>query len=217
MVAGRKVVLAVLSVLLVTRRGPAEPPKAEAVLVVFHGCHEGASSRDWKPLEDELPSSFRIIAPELPRIEADGDNTAWMAAWRKNGTAVVDRAFARARQDAPDAFLVAGGAGCGGFFALIGAERHDLGAVVTLSGLSDAAQRDRLASRRPPVLGVASKNDRDVASRVEAIVKAGGPGSRLEVYPGDAHGTAILASQPGSAAEIVRWVRERATERPPRP
>ena len=185
------------------------------MLILFHGCHEGASSKDWKPLTEALPSGFRVIAPELPRIEADGDNTAWMAAWRKHGTAAVDEAFARARHDAPDAYAVVGGAGCGGFFALIGAERHDVNALVTLSGLSDEAQRARLAARRTPVLGVASKNDRDVPGRVEAIVEAGGPGSKLEIYPGEAHGTAILATRSGASGDIVRWIRERMSSPPP--
>jgi pimeloyl-ACP methyl ester carboxylesterase len=198
-------------------------PPRETVLILFHGCHAGASSRDWRPLRDALPPGFaRVIAVDLPGhgeaggqpIEAEGGNDAWMAAWRTHGTAVVDRAFARARSEAPDAFVAAGGAGCGGFFALIGAERHDVDALFTLSGLSDAAQRARLTSRKTPVLGVASKNDRDVPVRVEDIVRAGGEGSALKVYPGKAHGTAILSEEPSSPGDVVRWLQERAAGPP---
>jgi hypothetical protein len=213
MVARRKV--AFLAALVLWGGGclAAEAAGREIVLVLFHGCHEGASSKDWKPLQDALPQEMAVIAPELPRIEADGDNTAWMAAWRKEGTAAVDQAFARARSEHPGAFVVAGGAGCGGFFALIGAERHPVDAVVTLSGLSDEAQRSRLTSRRIPVLGMASKDDGNVPQRVQVIVEAGGPGSEMKTFPGKAHGTAILTGQPVSVSDVVRWSRERAEKK----
>jgi hypothetical protein len=184
------------------------------VLVLFHGCHDGASSRDWKPLRDALPPGFSMIAPETPRIEADGDNTAWMAAWRQGGTDLVDQAFARAGREHPGAFVVAAGAGCGGFFALIGAERHSVDALVTLSGLSDDAQRKRLMQLRTPVLGVASSEDGKVPARVEEIVRSGGPGSSFRQYPGKAHGAAILDGNPARGKEIVTWLRERAAAAP---
>jgi len=196
------------------------PTPSPLVLLLFHGCHPDASSRDWQPLLGAIPPAAKVIAVDLPghgeaggaKIEAEGDNTAWMAAWRAQGTAVVDRAFARQKAEAPGAFVVAVGAGCGGFFALMGAERHAVDAVVTLSGLSDAAQRERLTSRGTPVLGIASKGDRDVPARVEAIVRAGGRGSALKLYPGAAHGTAILAATPESVTEIVRWLQERVAK-----
>ena len=190
----------------------AAPAEREVVLVLFHGCHEGASSRDWKPLRDALPASIPSVAPELPHVEADGDNTAWMAAWRQGVTATVDKAFARARAEHPGAFIVVGGAGCGGFFALIGAERHDVDAILTLSGLSDETQRARLTSRRTPVLGMASKDDGSVPARVEAIVQAGGPGSEMKTFPGKAHGTAILERSASSVIEVVAWVRARSAK-----
>ena len=198
----------------------AQAAEGEVVLVLFHGCHEGASSADWKPLRDALPPGFTVVAPELPKIEAEGDNTAWMAAWRQHGTATVDRAFAEARKQNPKAFLMAGGAGCGGFFALIGAERHDVDARASrCPGLSDEAQRARLTARRTPVLGIASKDDRDVPARVEAIVRAGGEGSVLKIYPGSAHGTAILTGDKAAPGDVRRWIVERtgralATPRP---
>jgi dienelactone hydrolase len=186
-------------------------PAAEraVVMVLFHGCHEGASSADWKPLRDALPAGFHAIAPELPKIEAEGDNAAWMAAWRKHGTATIDRAFAEARQASPTAFLVAAGSGCGGFFALLAAQTLEVDAVVTLSGLSDEGQRERLAERRTPVLGVASRDDGTVPARVEEIVRSGGPGSHFDLYPGNAHGTAILEGRPERAKAIVGWVQAR--------
>jgi hypothetical protein len=187
----------------------ARAAEREVVLVLFHGCHEGASSADWKPFRDTLPPGFRAVTPELPKIETEGDNTVWMAAWRKHGAASVDRAFAEAREQSPKAFLVAGGAGCGGFFALLGAERHDVDAVLTLSGLSDEAQRKRLAARRTPVFGVASKDDGGVPARVEEIVRWGGPGSLFHLYPGKSHGTAILSGAPDRARTIVKWVQAR--------
>ncbi len=188
------------------------------VVVLFHGCHPDASRRDWRPLIDALPPEAKAIAVDLPghgeaggaRIEADGDNTAWMAAWREQGAPTVETAFARAKAEAPGAFLVAAGAGCGGFFALMGADRYEVDAIVTISGLSDGPLLERLTSRRTPVLGIASKADRDVPARVEAIVRSGGPGSALKVYPGAAHGTAILAALPASVADLLAWVRLRA-------
>ena len=189
----------------------AEQSARETVVILFPGCHEGASSRDWKPLQNVLPAGFTVVTPELPRIEADGDNTVWMAAWRKEGAATVDRAFAEARKRSPKAFLVAGGAGCGGFFALLTAERHDVDAVVTLSGLSDEAQRKRLRGRRTPVLGLASADDGAVPARVEEIVRWGGPGSLFYSYPGKAHGTALLEGAPDRSRAIVRWIQARPT------
>ena len=194
----------------------ARAAEREVVIVLFHGCHEGASSADWKPLRNVLPAGLTAITPELPKIEAEGDNTAWMAAWREHGTATVDRAFAEARRQSPKAFFVAGGAGCGGFFALLGAERHDVDAVVTLSGLSDEAQRKRLQARRTPVLGMASEDDGQVPARVEEIVRWGGPGSLVHLFPGKAHGTAILVGAPDRARTIVKWVRARIDATRPR-
>lgn len=228
MVAGREVAAFLAAVLAALTGAGAvgEAPGAATaprglVLVLFHGCHPDASSRDWKPLLDATaPGSATVVAVDLPghgnaggaKIEADGDNAAWMAAWRKQGVATVDAAFARARAEKPGAFLVSAGAGCGGFFALMGAERFDVDAVVTISGLSDERQRERLTSRGTPVLGMASKEDRDVPARVQAIVSSGGPGSTLKLWAGTAHGTAILASNPGAATEIVRWLRERVAK-----
>jgi len=223
-VAGRKIALRLVRavvVFLAAAGSAAQATERGAVLVLFHGCHEGASSLDWKPFRDALPPGITVVAPELPKIEAEGDNTVWMAAWRQHGTATVDRAFADARRQNPKGFLIAGGAGCGGFFALIGAERHDVDAVLTLSGLSDEAQRARLTARRTPVLGIASKDDRDVPARVEAIVRAGGEGSVLKIYPGSAHGTAILTADGAAPGDVRRWIEERtararATPRPRR-
>jgi alpha-beta hydrolase superfamily lysophospholipase len=223
-VAGRKIgriaAAAVAAIVLVALGSPAEQlSRPKVALVLFHGCHAGASSRDWLPLEKALRPGFaRVIALDLPGhgqaggkpIEAEGNNDAWMAAWREHGTGVVDRAFARARAEAPGALVVAGGAGCGGYFALIGAQRHDVKAVLTLSGLSDAAQRQHLTSKKIPVLGVASKGDRDVPARVDAIVRAGGEGSALKLYPGSAHGTAILTEQGGSVGDVLQWIEERS-------
>ncbi len=186
-----------------------DAPNRPIMLVLFHGCQDGASSRDWTPLTDALPPGFAVVAPELPRIEAEGDNTAWMAAWRRHGTAAVDEAFRRARSEHPGAFVVAGGAGCGGFFALIGVERHDVDAFFTLSGLSDEAQRECLEARRIAVLGIASREDGEVPARVDRIVRSGGPGSLLQLYPGRAHGTAILIGAPARSGEIVDWIRAR--------
>ena len=187
----------------------ARAAEREVVLILFHGCHEGASSADWKILSYALPAGFTAITPELPKIEAEGDNTAWMAARRQHGAATVDRAFAEARRTKPTAFLVAGGAGCGGFFALMGAERHDVDAVLTLSGLSDSAQRKHLTQRRTPVLGIASKDDGQVPARVEAIVRSGGPGSVFQEYAGKAHGTELLTGEPGRTRAIVSWLQAR--------
>ena len=217
MVAGREVARLAAAVALAGLCAlcpAARAAEREVVLVLFPGCHESASSADWKVLRDALPAHFTAVTPELPKIEAEGDNTAWMAAWRRHGAETVDRAFAEARRKKPGAFLVAGGAGCGGFFALMGAERHDVDAVITLSGLSDEAQRKRLTQRRTPVLGLASKDDGQVPSRVELIVRRGGPGSLFQEYPGKAHGTAILEGAPERARSIVRWVQARSA--PPR-
>jgi len=211
-VAGRKIALRLVRAVVVSLAAvgsAAQATERGAVLVLFHGCDERASSADWKPLRDALPPGITVVAPELPKIEAEGDNTVWMAAWRQHGTATVDRAFADARRQNPKGFLIAGGAGCGGFFALIGAERHDVDAVLTLSGLSDEAQRARLTARRTPVLGIASKDDRDVPARVEAIVRAGGEGSVLKIYPGSAHGTAILTGGRAAPGDVRRWIEER--------
>ena len=219
MVAGRKIALRLVRAVVVSLAAvgsAAQATERDAVLVLFHGCHEGASSADWKPLRVALPPGFTVVAPELPKIEAEGDNTVWMAAWRQHGTATVDRAFAQARKQNPKALLLAGGAGCGGFFALIGAERHDVDAVLTLSGLSDEAQRARLTARATPVFGMASKDDGRVPARVEEIVRSGGPGSSFDLYPGKAHGSAILEAEPKAVAEIVRWLRERSSSSPPR-
>lgn len=206
----RRAILALAALgLIAAAFHPGAASEREIVLVLFHGCHEGAASKDWKPLQEALPSGFAVLAPELPRIEADGDNAAWMAAWRREGTATVDEAFARARAEHPGAFLVSGGAGCGGFFALIGAERHDVDAVLTLSGLSDEAQRSRLTAKRIPVLGMASKDDGSVPARVAAIVRAGGPGSEMKTLPGKAHGTAILEGHAIAVSEVVEWLRAR--------
>jgi pimeloyl-ACP methyl ester carboxylesterase len=198
-----------LLLLALLSRTEAEAIDSKIVVILFHGCGEGDSSRDWKPLLDSLPPDFVAIVPELPRIEADGDNTVWMAAWRQHGTATVDEAFARAASEHPGAFVVAGGAGCGGFFALVGAERHPVDAVLTLSGLSDDAQRELLTSKRIPVLGMASKDDGSVPARVDAIVGAGGPGSEMRTFAGKAHGTRILRESPEAVSDAVAWVRAR--------
>jgi uncharacterized protein len=101
--------------------------------------------------------------------------------------------------------IVLVGASMGGTASLIAASRTDVSGVVTLSapttfmGLS--APPEVLAAIDEPKLFVAAEGDESAPESAQALYERSSGAKRVEIVPGDSHGTELLES---GQAEVVR-------------
>lgn len=101
--------------------------------------------------------------------------------------------------------IVLVGASMGGTASLIAASRTDVSGVVTLSapttfmGLS--APPEVLAAIDEPKLFVAAEGDESAPESAQALYELSSGAKRVEIVPGDSHGTDLLES---GQAEVVR-------------
>jgi uncharacterized membrane protein YdjX (TVP38/TMEM64 family)/dienelactone hydrolase len=214
--AALPVAMAACCLSMLPGRAAAQDPQAIAVLV--HGCQPGGRASDWLPLRQRLEAvGVTVLAPDLPgygasprpQIAANGDNAEWMRAWRAGWRPLVDSlaAVLRDRERASPATRIAlVGAGCGGYFALLLAEQASPRGVVTLSGMAEPDQLERLTSAGIPMLAGVARGDRPAVVDRIAAMEAVVPHLQLVRIAGSAHGTALVTTDARMLATVAGWL-----------
>ncbi|HTC35764.1 MAG TPA: alpha/beta fold hydrolase [Bryobacteraceae bacterium] len=131
---------------------------------------------------------------------------------RKKWPADVDAAFDYLiKQKGVDASrLAVGGASCGVTLSSdLAARRHEIRALMVLSGMASDAAKAYIASNPSlPVFGAASEGDTGAANGIRAaLAESKDPKSVLKIYSGTEHGVPMFAKNPELEPMIVAWIK----------
>jgi dienelactone hydrolase len=108
--------------------------------------------------------------------------------------------------------VAAGGASCGVTQSSdLAARRHEIKALVLLSGVASDATRSYIAETPAlAIFGAASDGDGNAPKAIKEIVEASkNPQSTLKIYSGTEHGVPMFAKNPDLEPAIVAWVKAR--------
>jgi alpha-beta hydrolase superfamily lysophospholipase len=186
--------------------GPTRPAPTALLLHM-----RGSTKEAWRPFAGALQQAgYNVLAIDLRGQGDTGGKTDWTLAPQDVRT-VLARLSALPGVD-PQRIAVIG-ADIGANLALGAcADLPGCKTAVLLSpsldieGIQTTDAMKRLGSR--PVLIVASRSDTPSVSDSVALDKLAQGNQRLQLYDGNAHGTALFSAQPGLAALIVQWLAE---------
>ncbi|HWZ85461.1 MAG TPA: alpha/beta fold hydrolase [Thermoanaerobaculia bacterium] len=184
-------------------------------VLLLHQCNKDQSS--WSALAEKLArAGFHVLtldyrgygkssgkrhvdlpADEMVRLTTD--------VWPGD----VDAAFAYLRaQPGVQQVYGAGGASCGVNQSIQLSHRHpEVKSLVLLSGNTDRAGRQDLASKSSPPLMIAASDDDGAVVEMMAWIDAasGNPTNRFVEYETGGHGTVLFGPHPELPGEIVAW------------
>jgi dienelactone hydrolase len=191
-------------------------------LLLFHQC-----SRDrliWDHMATTLALSGRHVLVLNLRGIGDSQGAQWdydgnldhaLDYWRKNWSADAESAYQwlTSQTGVKQDNVVAVGAGCGAFLALLTAQRHypSVRTVVFFSDFDDGSTRQFL--RNSPQLSILSavseKDPMSFTAAKEIHELSNNPANRLLSYPEEAHGFALLEKHPELGSTVVEWLEAR--------
>jgi dienelactone hydrolase len=180
----------------------------------------------WDELATRLANSGNQVLVLNPRGIGDSEGAQWdydgnldhaLEYWRKNWSDDAESAYQwlTSRPGVERDNIVAMGAGCGSFLAMVTAERHypSVRNAVFFSDFDDAASKQFLsASPQVAILSIVSEQDPmsfTAANEMHRLSK--NPSNRLLLYPEKAHGFGLLEQHPELAPTVAAWVRSRLT------
>lgn len=187
-----------------------------AGILLLHECDGDRSMFD--DLGAALATAgFRVLAPDFRGLgesksgEFDLEKAGEEADW--------ERARAKSGADIEAAYRTLGGvvgvlgASCGGGDAIRLATAHpEIARVALLSArLSSVEERDAMKLQSQQLLLIAAKGDLGAARPAGNLGYRKRSVSTLELFEGSAHGSALLAEQPGLVDDIVAWFAETLT------
>jgi dienelactone hydrolase len=106
--------------------------------------------------------------------------------------------------------VAVGGASCGvGQASALASRRHDIKALMLLSGNASDAAKDYIAKTTSlPVFGAASEDDKGPAAGIkDALGASKNPQSILKIVPGTEHGVPMFAKHSDLEPMIVNWLK----------
>jgi len=191
-------------------------------LLIFHQC-----SRDrviWERIVTALARSGRHVLVLNPRGIGDSQGAQWdydgnlnhaLDYWRKNWSADAESAYQWliAQPGVQQDNVVAAGAGCGAFLALLTAERHypAVRSTVLFSDFDDDSTRRFLASApRLAILSAVSEQDPMSFTAAKEIHQIShNAANRLLTYPEQAHGFRLMENHPELESTLIEWLEAR--------
>jgi dienelactone hydrolase len=193
-------------------------------ILLFHQC-----SRErviWDHLANTLAASGHNVLVLNPRGIGDSQGAQWdydgnldhaLDYWRKNWSADAESAYQWlvSQPNVKRDEIVAMGAGCGSFLALLTAERHYplVRNVVFFSDFDDDSTRQFLQNApQLSILSAVSEQDPmsfTAAKDIHALAK--NRANRLFTYTEQAHGFRLLEEHPELESTVVAWIEERLT------
>jgi dienelactone hydrolase len=184
-------------------------------VLLLHQCNKDRSS--WNTLAEKLArDGFHVLTVDYRGYGESGgkrhldlpDNER-VRVTNEVWPGDVDAAFAYLRaQPGVQQVYGAGGASCGVNQSIQLSRRHpEVKSLVLLSGNTDRAGRQHLASKSSPPLSIAASDDDDGIVETMAWIDAssGNPTNRFVEYKTGGHGTQLFAPHPELQGEIVSW------------
>jgi dienelactone hydrolase len=184
-------------------------------ILLLHQCNKDRSS--WNTLAEKLArTGFHVLTVDYRGYGESGgkrhldlpDNERTRLTneiWPGD----VDAAFAYLRaQPGVQKVYGAGGASCGVNQSIQLSRRHpEVKSLVLLSGNTDKAGRQHLATKSsPPLMVAAADDDRGVVEVMAWIdASSGNPANRFDEYKTGGHGTEMFKPHPELQGEIVAW------------
>ena len=106
--------------------------------------------------------------------------------------------------------LAVGGSSCGAADAVdLAARRHDIRAVVLLSGLPSLGGKAYLAATPLlPVFGIYAEQDLGAEAMRSTIVVSKHPRSTLKMFSGSGHGVELFEQHPDLQLATVKWLQD---------
>jgi len=196
--------------------------KAGPGLLLFHQC-----SRDrviWDRFATMLARSGQHVLVLNPRGIGDSQGAQWdydgslhhaLDYWRKNWSADAESAYQWliAQPGVQRDNVIAAGAGCGAFLALLTAERHypSVRSTVFFSDFDDDSTRKFLASApRLAILSAVSEQDPMSFTAAKEIHQIShNAANRLLTYPEQAHGFRLMENHPELESTLIEWLEAR--------
>ena len=191
-------------------------------ILLFHQC-----SRDrlvWDDLATALANFGDHVLVLNPRGIGDSAGAQWdydgnldhaLEYWRKNWGGDAESAYQwlLAQPDVEPDNIIAMGAGCGSFLALLTAERHypAVRNAVFFSGFDDARSREFLRnSPRLSLFSIVSEQDpMSLSAAKQMHLLSQNPANRLQTYAPHAHGFGLLEQHPELMTVVLNWVKSR--------
>jgi dienelactone hydrolase len=191
-------------------------------LLLFHQC-----SRDrliWDRFALTLARSGWHVLVLSPRGIGDSQGAQWdydgdldhaLDYWRKNWSADAESAYQWliSQPGVQKDNVVAAGAGCGAFLALLIAERHypTVRSVVFFSDFDDDSTRKFLASApQLAILSAVSEQDPMSFTAAKEIHQLShNAANRLLTYPEQAHGFRLMENHPELESAVLEWLETR--------
>lgn len=191
-------------------------------VLLFHQCSRERAI--WDHIATTLALSGRNVLVLNPRGIGDSQGAQWdydgsldhaLDYWRRNRSGDAESAYQWlvSQPDVKQDSVVAMGAGCGAFLALLTAERHYplVRTVVFFSDFDDDVTRQFL--RNSPLLSILSAvSEQDpmsftAAKEIHAL--SNNPANRLLSFPEKAHGFGLLEKHPELESTVIEWLEAR--------
>jgi len=188
-------------------------------VLLFHQCTRDRAI--WSDLATTLANSGNQVLVVNPRGVGDSEGKPWdydgvpdhaLAYWRSHWSDDAEAAYQwlKSRRDVEREKVVAMGAGCGSFLAMLTAERHYpvVRDAVFFSDFDDPQSRQFLEkSPRLAILSMVSERDPMSFTAAKEIQRvSNNPASRLLTYPEHAHGYELVERHPELMSVVVKWV-----------
>jgi len=199
-----------------------DPGKSGPGVVFFHQCSR--ERRLWDGLATELVRAGAHVLVLSPRGTEDSQGAVWdydgsldhaLDYWRKNWSRDAESAYLwlTSQSGVDSRNMVAMGAGCGSFLALLTAQRHypSVHGAVFFSDFDDDATRDFLGqSPQLAIFSAVSEQDpMSFAAAKEIHAISSNPANRLVTLPEHAHGIGLLEKLPRLQRDVIVWLETR--------
>jgi len=192
------------------------PGRPGPAMLLLHQCN--MDRRAWDGLAKDLADAgVHVLAIDYRGYgESGGEHFTDMAQRRpvmeQKWPGDVDAAFAYllAQKGIDKSRAAAGGASCGVTQSSnLATRRHDIKALMLLSGTASEAARAYLAATPTlAVFGAASEGDASAAKGIkEAVAASKNSQSTLKIYAGSEHGVPMFLKNPELEPMIVSWMK----------
>ena len=185
-------------------------------MILLHQCNMDRHA--WDGLAQDLArAGFHVVTVDFRGYGESGGGRPADAAERRAmvqqkwpGDVDAAYSFLASQKGVDKSRLAAGGASCGVTQSSdLAARRHEIKALMLLSGQATEATRAYITTSGVPVFGAASAGDTNAAMGIQEVVGASkNPRSTVKIYNGTEHGVPMFAKNAELEPMIVAWLKD---------
>ena len=185
------------------------PGKVGPGILLFHQCNMDRHA--WDTLTPDLVSAGFHVLTFDQRGFGGTPGTSGPADEQKSASdADAAYAYLLSKHDVDTGRLAAGGASCGvAYSARLATRRHEIKALLFLSGWADEQSRAYLSATPSLAVFGAASGTSDVAETRQAVAASPHPQSILRIVRGSAHGVAMFEADADLKLSVVKWLTAR--------